>query len=63
MHNKLVQQRQNSGYGLTVRLPYIVTCARLDTIKRVCSEPPCCSGVFLDLLSVHDNFGDENGES
>ena len=49
-------------YGLPVRLPYIViTCAHIDSIKRVCSEPPCCPGAFLDLLSIHDNFGDENG--
>ena len=45
-----------------MRLPYIViTCARIDSIKCVCSEPPCCSGAFLDLLSIHDNFGDEDG--
>ena len=49
-------------YGLPVRLLYIViTCARIDSIKRVCSEPPCCPGAFLDLVSIHDNFGDENG--
>ena len=49
-------------YGLPVHLPYIViTCARIGAIKRVCSEPPCCPGAFLDLLSVHDNFGDEDG--
>ena len=42
-------------YGLPVHLPYIViTCARIDSIKRVCSEPPCCPGAFLDLLSIHD---------
>ena len=44
-------------YGLPVHLPYIViTCARIDVIKRVCCEPPyaCCPGGFLDLLSVHD---------
>ena len=49
-------------YGLPVRLPYIViTCARIDLIKCVCSEPPCCSSAFLDLLSIHDNFGDKDG--
>ena len=33
-----------------------------DSIKRVCShEPPCCPGAFSDFLSVHDNFGDEDG--
>ena len=44
-------------------LPYIViTCTRIDSIKRVCShEPPCCPGAFSDLLAVHDNFGDEDG--
>jgi len=43
-------------YGLPVRLPYIViTCARIDSIKRVCSEPPCCQGVFSELSSVHDS--------
>ena len=42
-------------YGLPVRLPYIViTCACIDSIKRVCSEPPCCPGAFADLSSVHD---------
>ena len=50
------------SYGLPVRWPYVViTRARIDAIKRVCSELPCCPGPFLDLLSVHDNFGDENG--
>ena len=39
-----------------MRLPYIViTCARIDSIKRVCSEPPCSPGVFSDLLSIHDS--------
>ena len=45
-----------------MRLPYIaITCARIGAIKRVCSEPPCCLCAFLDLLSVHNNFGDEDG--
>ena len=45
-----------------MRLPYIVIKrARIDAIKGVCSELPCCQGAFLDLLSVHDNFGDEDG--
>ena len=49
-------------YSLPVRLPYIVIKrARIDAIKGVCSELPCCQGAFLDLLSVHDNFGDEDG--
>ena len=40
-----------------MRLPYIViTCARIDSIKCVYSEPPCCSGGFLDLLSIHDSL-------
>ena len=44
-----------SCYGLPVRLPYtVITCARIDSIKRVCSEPPRCPGAFLDLLSIHD---------
>ena len=44
-------------YGLPVRLPYIVvTCARMFRIKR----PPCRLGVFSDILSVHDNFGNED---
>ena len=48
--------KQSGCYGLAVRLPYIViTCARIDSIKRVCSEPPCCPGAFLDLLSIHDS--------
>ena len=43
-------------YGLPVRLPYIViTCARIDSIKRVCSEPPGCPGVFSELSSVNDS--------
>ena len=25
------------------------------------SKPPCCTSVFLDLLPVHDNFGNEDG--
>ena len=45
-----------------MRLPYIViTCARIGAIKRVCSEPPWFLDAFLDLLSVHNNFGDEDG--
>ena len=49
-------------YGLPVRLSYVViTCARTDSTKHVCSEPPCCPGVFNELSSVHDNFGDEDG--
>ena len=48
-------------YGLPVRLPYIVvTCARMFRIKRVCYDPPCRLGVLSDILSVHDNFGDED---
>ena len=51
----------NNCYGLPVRLPYIViTCAPIDSIKRVCSEPPCCLGEFSDLSSVHDNNTDTN---
>ena len=42
-------------YGLSLCLPYIViTCECINSIKRVCSEPPCCPGVFSDLSSVHD---------
>ena len=49
-------------YGLSVYLPYIViTCTRIDSIKRVCSEPLCCPGVSSELSSVHDNFGDKDG--
>ena len=59
---RLIISIKKEKNGLPVRLPYIViTCARMDSIKRVCSEPPCCPGAFLDLLSIHDNFGDENG--
>ena len=44
-------------YGLPVRLPCIVvTCARMFGIKRVCCDPPCRLGVFLDILSVHDTI-------
>ena len=43
-------------YDLPVRLPYIViTYARIDSIKRVSSEPPCCPGVFSELSSVNDS--------
>ena len=49
-------------YDLPVRLSYIViTCAGIDSITRVCREPPCCPGAFSDLSSVHDNFGDKDG--
>ena len=42
-------------YGLPMCLPnMVITCRRIDWIKRVCSEPPCCPGVFSDLSSVHD---------
>ena len=45
-----------------MRLPYIVIKrVRIDAIKGVCSELPCVQGAFLDLLSVDDNFGDEDG--
>ena len=55
------QNLYRSCYGLPVRLPYIViTCARIGSIKRVCSELPCCPGAFSDLLSIHDNLGDED---
>ena len=33
----------------------VITCTRIDSIKHVCSEPPCCPGAFSDLSSVHDN--------
>ena len=36
---------------------------RIDSIKRVCSEPLCCPGAFSELASVHDNCGDEDGIS
>ena len=53
---------QRLNRGLPVRLPYIViTCESIDSIKRVCGEPPCCPGVFSELSSVHDNLGDEDG--
>ena len=48
-------------YGLPVRFPYLVsTCAHIDSIKRVNSEPSYCLCTFSDLSSVHDNFGDED---
>ena len=43
-----------------MRLPYIVVIFR---IKRVCCDPPCRLGVFADIMSVHDNFGDEDAMS
>ena len=33
----------------------VITCTHIDSIKLVCSEPPCCPGEFSDLSSVHDN--------
>ena len=48
-------------YGLPVRLPYIViTCARMFGIKRFCYYPLCRLCVPSDIVSVHDNFGDED---
>ena len=32
----------------------------MSKIKRVSSGPPCCFGVVRLVLSVHDNFGDED---
>ena len=53
----------NNCYGLPVHLPYIViTCACIDSIKRVCSEPPYCLGEFSDLLSADDNNTDTNSD-
>ena len=37
-----------------------VACARMLKIKRVCGDPPYRVDVFWDILSVHDNFGDED---
>ena len=45
----------------TFTIYIVITCARIGSIKRVCSEPPFCPGVFSELSSVHDNFGDEDG--
>ena len=36
-------------------------CVRISLIKRVSSGPPCCFGVIRLVLSIHDNFGDEDG--
>ena len=48
-------------YGLPVRLPYIViTCARMFGKKRFCYYPLCLLCVPSDIVSVHDNFGDED---
>ena len=30
-------------------------------IKRASSGPPCCFGVARLVLSIHDNFGNEDG--
>ena len=38
---------------------YICVCISL--IKRVSSGPPRCFGVVRLVLSIHDNFGDEDG--
>ena len=46
-----------------MHLPYIViTCTCIDSIKRVCSEPPYCLGEFSDLLSADDNNTDTNSD-
>ena len=37
---------------------YICVC--ISAIKRVSSGPPCCFGVVRFVLSIHDNFGDED---
>ena len=34
---------------------------RISLIKRVSRGPPCCFGVVRLVLSIHDNFGDEDG--
>ena len=34
---------------------------RTSVIKRISSGPPCCFGVARLVLSIHDNFGDEDG--
>ena len=38
-------------------------CVCISLIKHVSSGPPCCFGVVRLVLSIHDNFGDENGIS
>ena len=44
-------------YDLPVRLTYIVvTCARMFRKKRICCDPPCCLGMFSDIMSVHDTI-------
>ena len=40
-------------------LAYICVCISL--IKRVSSGPPCCFGVVRLVLSIHDNFDDQDG--
>ena len=43
-------------HGLPVHLPYLVVrCTHMFSIKRVCCDAPCRLGVFLDIVSVHDN--------
>ena len=36
-------------------------CLRISLMKPVSSGPPCCFGVVRLVLSIHDNFGDEDG--
>ena len=54
-------------YGLPVAFAKYVNwmrayiCVRISVIKRASSGPPCCFGVARLVLSIHDNFGDEDG--
>ena len=34
---------------------------RISVIKRTSSGPPCCFGMARLVLSIHGNFGDEDG--
>ena len=38
-------------YHITI----VIKCTRIDSIKRVCSEPPCCPSAFSELTSVNDD--------
>ena len=47
-------------YGICNRMRAYI-CVRICVIKCASSGPPCCSWCGRLVLSIHDNFGDEDG--
>ena len=47
-------------YGICNRMRAYI-CVRISVIKCASSEPPCCFWCGRLVLSIHDNFGDEDG--